>query len=620
MAALGLILAACTGPATATPPPASQPSPTSRPTAGATSTPAPSGASSAAPTERREGFAPGGAVLERPSVSSAIAITPDGTLVVGVNPDSDSVTLVDARSLRVVAEVAVGEDPRTLAVTPDGAYAIVANRGDDTVSAVDLAARREAARWPVGAMPYGVVTDGVRAYVAEFGSGSVAVIDQATGEVERRLVVDGFPAGLGLTEHGRLLVTHFFTGAVTTIDAASLTVGATAYPAFDANLAQSIALAPGGGHAFIPHTRPNTTNPAPLFDTTVFPVVSIFEVDPGEFRASARITLDTADRPVSMPFAAVLAPDGSTLYVANAGSDDVSVIDLDTGIATANVKVGANPRGIALTPDGSRLFVNNVLDGTVTVIDTATSAATTAVHITDIQLPETILLGKRLFNAAIGPRLTTDNWISCAVCHPDGLMDKRTWLGFPDGPRNTPSLLGVAETGPFHWSGDFDELQDVEITIRRIQGGAGLVEGQAYDSLGPRHAGRSRELDALAAYLQTLRLRPSPLSQEALAVDRGRKLFTEFDCSECHTAPAYTDGLLHEVGTGDPNKERNSHGRGTRFDTPALRSLWLTAPYFHDGSAGSLRDVLSAGTAHNIAGGLSKQEIDDLVRYLLSLP
>ena len=559
------------------------------------------------------------AVLDQPSVSSAVAVGPDGTMVVAVNPDSDSVTLVDARSLHVIAEVSVGDDPRTLAVTPDGAYAIVANHGDDTVSAVDLAAHSEAARWPVGAMPYGVATDGIRAYVAEFALGNVAVIDLAAGVVERRVVVGQFPAGLGLTENGKLLVTHHFTGAVTNVDTATLVVGATVEPRFEANLAQSIAFAPGGALAFIPHTRPNTTNPALLFDTAVFPVVSVLEVEASAFRPSKRITLDTADRPVNIPFAAVVTPDGSMLYVANAGSNDVSVIDLDTGIATANVKVGANPRGIALTPDGSQLFVNNVLDGTLTVIDAATNGVTATVHITDIPLPETILLGKRLFNAATAPRLTSDNWISCAVCHFDGLTDNRTWLGFPDGPRNTPSLLGVGETGPFHWSGDLDELQDVEVTVRTIQGGAGLVEGDAHDTLGPLHAGESADLDALAAYLQTLRMRPSPVRQDAATVDRGRALFEALGCSECHGAPTYTDGLLHDIGTGDASKERNPHGRGTRFDTPTLRGLWLTAPYFHDGSAPTLRDVLTTFN-HGDAAGLSEAELAALVAFLLTIP
>ena len=74
------------------------------------------------------------------------------------------------------------------------------------------------------------------------------------------------------------------------------------------------------------------------------------------------------------------------------------------------------------------------------------------------------------------------------------------------------------------------------------------------------------------------------------------------------------------MGTGDPATEKNSHDRGTRFDTPSLRGLWLTQPYFHDGSAATLEDVFRTGTVHNIASSISTDDMSDLVAFLLSLP
>jgi hypothetical protein len=50
--------------------------------------------------------------------------------------------------------------------------------------------------------------------------------------------------------------------------------------------------------------------------------------------------------------------------------------------------------------------------------------------------------------------------------------------------------------------------------------------------------------------------------------------------------------------------------------------LWRTAPYLHDGSAATVRDVLTSRNSHDQHGrtsDLSKQEIDDLCAYLLSL-
>ena len=243
------------------------------------------------------------------------------------------------------------------------------------------------------------------------------------------------------------------------------------------NISQFIAIDPEGMRAYLPQTRSNASNTALTFDTTVFPVVNVLDLSRLTLLPRERITIDTADQPVNMPSAVALSPDGHRLFVANAGSDDLSVIDLVTGQGVDHIDVGANPRGLGITPDGERLFVNNVLDGTMSVIETETLRVIEVVSLTRIPLSPDVLLRKKIFNSASAPLLTTDNWISCATCHFDAGMDGRTWLGFPDGPRNTPALFGVGQTLPIHWSGDLDELHDVELTIRAIQFGKGLITG-----------------------------------------------------------------------------------------------------------------------------------------------
>jgi YVTN family beta-propeller protein len=337
--------------------------------------------------------------------------------------------------------------------------------------------------------------------------------------------------------------------------------------------------------------------------------------------ARERITLDTADQPVNMPFGVVLSNNGETLYVINAGSNDLSIIDLASGRAVGHVSVGANPRGIAIAPDGSRVFVNNVLDGSVTVVDTASNSVETTIPVSDIPLTPQVLLDKKFFNSSLEPKLSMDNWISCAVCHFDGTTDQRTWLGFPDGRRTTPSLLGVSETLPVHWSGDLDELADVELTIRVIQAGAGLINGKASDSLGMKHAGRSEDLEALVAYLETLEIGDSPVPPITPAINRGQRVFDDLGCATCHEAPLFTDHRTHDVGTGDPRRERNRHDRGMAFDTPSLRGLWATAPYLHDGTAPALADVFTTDTStHNVLDRTSCDSRDDLLAFLFSLP
>jgi YVTN family beta-propeller protein len=465
--------------------------------------------------------------------SSAVAISPDGSIVAAVNPDSDSITLVDSQTLAIVQEVPVGDDPRSVAFAPNSRLALVSNYGSASISLVDVDNLGDVTHISVGPMPYGVVTDGQQAFVSEFAKGRISVIDLDQKALVQNLPVSPFPAGLALRlapkdaegQNPILLVTHFFTGQVTAIDLKTLSVIAETSTGADTNLSQAIITTPDGLKAYLPQTRSNTTNTALTFDTTVFPVVNVLDLADFNLLTRQRITLDTADQPVNMPFAAAVSPGGERLYVVNAGSDDLSVIDLNTNQGLAHLEVGANPRGIAISPDGLRLFVNNTLDGTLSVVDANTLEVVNTIAITRIPLPPEVLLGKQIFNSAAAPTLTTDRWISCATCHFDGGMDARTWLGFPDGPRNTPVIFGVGETLPMHWSGDLDELQDVELTIRDIQFGEGLAPGEAHDSLGEPHSGASDELDALASYMTSLKTPPSPLVGDPEAVQRGAAQF-----------------------------------------------------------------------------------------------
>ncbi len=140
-----------------------------------------------------------------------------------------------------------------------------------------------------------------------------------------------------------------------------------------------------------------------------------------------------------MPFAVALDRFAQRLYVANAGSNSISVIDLNTRLRAGNIAVGANPRGMLLNRDNTVLYVHSALDGTMTTIDTATLTVTDVLPIINLTISLDLLLGAQLFQQRRRPaHERQSNWLSCATCHFDGQSDGRVWLGFPDGPRNTP--------------------------------------------------------------------------------------------------------------------------------------------------------------------------------------
>ena len=70
------------------------------------------------------------------------------------------------------------------------------------------------------------------------------------------------------------------------------------------------------------------------------------------------------------PWAVAVLPGGNFVYVANRGSNDVSVIDTRLNRVVATVPVGSRPTGIVASADGSRVYVCNKGANTISVIST----------------------------------------------------------------------------------------------------------------------------------------------------------------------------------------------------------------------------------------------------------
>jgi mono/diheme cytochrome c family protein len=212
----------------------------------------------------------------------------------------------------------------------------------------------------------------------------------------------------------------------------------------------------------------------------------------------------------------------------------------------------------------------------------------------------TLQRGKRIFERIDDQRITSDGR-GCATCHPDGRADALTW-GTPEGPRQTMMLGERLEgTAPYGWTRNMGTLHDyVGSTIKRL-GGRGLEKP---------------EMDALVAYISSLRAPPTISTMTASTIDRGQKIFqsAQAGCSGCHAGPQFTDRQKHDVASA-ANDDRIKE-----FDTPSLRFVGHTAPYFHDGRFASLRSLLTSvdGTMGH-TNHLSPTDLDALEAYLKSL-
>ncbi|MBZ0172496.1 MAG: hypothetical protein K8E66_08975, partial [Phycisphaerales bacterium] len=379
--------------------------------------------------------------------SASIASTGDGRVLVA-NTDSDSVSIVGfVDGAPSVLEVPVGRQPVSLSV--HGTLAWIANRGEGTVAALSLDSASVVGCLAVGPRPTGILASASVVYVSMDGSSEVLALSSATGSVLARMPVRPRPRGMAMAPDGsELYVTHFTSGWLSIIDATAWTTLAEVSANGQANLAASIVLDSAGTRAFLPQTLTNHTSRGLAFDATLFPVVSLVDLPSRTHLRSQRIALDLVDRPVGQPMDAVITPAGK-LYVANAASNDISVVDASSGQGLSHIEVGHGPRGLALSADGSRIFVDQSLAGSIAILDTTADIEVAQVQVTTNPLPARLLNGKRLFNSSDDPRMARDQWIACSSCHFDGEADGRTWF-FPDGPRNTPSLRGASWTLPSH--------------------------------------------------------------------------------------------------------------------------------------------------------------------------
>jgi cytochrome c peroxidase len=146
------------------------------------------------------------------------------------------------------------------------------------------------------------------------------------------------------------------------------------------------------------------------------------------------------------------------------------------------------------------------------------------------------------------------------------------------------------------------------------------------DTLGEPKAGTSEALDALAAYVSTFDTFPRSPYREAdggstAAALLGRAIFEAHDCLDCHRGERLTDsalGVSHDVGTIGAGSGSRRGEALAGFDTPTLRGVWATAPYFHDGSAATLEDAIRH-PGHGDAQGLTDEEMGNLVQFLREL-
>ena len=280
-----------------------------------------------------------------------------------------------------------------------------------------------------------------------------------------------------------------------------------------------------------------------------------------------------------------------------------------------------------------------------------------------------VALGRRLF---FDPVMSADGTVSCATCHrPDhGFASSEPiaiGIAGRKGTRNAPSLLNRAFGKTFFWDGRVASLEEQAIKpivnevelgnsyavlLKKLSSDEAIVKqfATAFDGdvksadkvVTKENIGR-----ALAAFQRTLLIGNSPIDafqmgDHSAMTTKERQGFWLFEsragCWKCHSGVNYADEKFHNTGVSFGTKNRDT-GRFQAtekdadkfaFKTPTLRGVLHTAPYRHDGSLKTLKEVVefyNKGGAPDdqrldsrmSALGLDDEEIEHLVLFLKAL-
>jgi YVTN family beta-propeller protein len=550
--------------------------------------------------------------VDLPSEPIAMALTPDdGTLLI-TSAWAHKLTILDTATLAKSAEVEVGREPRAVVVSDEGDRAFVSHLVNAQMSVVDL----KTGKHEVRTMPLGTRKI--------LGTGASQTVDPKV-----RLGCQGYALtkAIEVAPDGTETPAPAPVGEVPSIkpgqlDPAKPAPARPAMPGKNPQVAKKPVTIPG--RLFAPFVTVDPGDGRVVYyggpqETVGTEVSQVSVIDAAAERVLTRSVLSLRAAG-SGPTHECLLPrsvaySGGSLYVACLGID--SLVEYDArGIDPARAEtrrwaVPAGPTGVAVDPVGGRAVVWSQFDRALSIVKLGEenepvmqmALSRKAGH----GLTGEMALGRVLFHKTGDSRISSEG-VACASCHPDGREDAITW-STTDGPRNTPMLAGrLAETAPYSWQGNHPTLEvHLQDTMRRLRG-RGLPPN---------------ETEALVSYIRTM---DAPRIREAKAssghqqlVDQGRALFfsQEAACGTCHSPDkAFTDGTKHDVriSVGAQN------GGEMALDTPSLRYLSGTAPYFHDGRYATLLSMLEANDhAMGYTMHMSREQRLALTAYLESL-
>lgn len=544
---------------------------------------------------------------------------------------------VDLKTEKPVATLALGFTPSDLCFSADGKMLYVteyAPEGKLHLYSTETNKRIKSIR--VGAYPAAVCVNrkGTRVWVANRFSNDLSVVDLRSRKELVRLPMVREPKSLALSPDGTVLAVgnHLpsqsaldkeVAARVTLVDAGRDVV-LTDIPLRDgSHSVEDVCFSGQGDLLFITHVLsrypfPTTQLERGWMNTNAVSVICI-----PDRKYDTTVLLDDMYLGAANPCGMALSEDGRQLFVAVSGTHELIALSLPSMLKKiketpkSNIPnnltfLNGDKERIPLCGKGARyvavqdkkVIVSDYFSGGLSVVDIASTGDKRFIKLGEEPEPDEIRRGELFFADAA---LCFQHWQSCVSCHPGGRADGLNWDLMNDGlgnPKNTKSMLYTHVTPPCMITGI---RPNAEVAVR-----AGIKHIQ--------FATRSEE-DAICIdkYLRSLVPLPSPYLEKgklSRVAQKGKRLFEQVGCLDCHNGKYYTDGNKYNAETGI---EEYTH---VPFNTPALTEAWRTAPYLYNGKAETIREVLTTFNKedkHGVTSGLTDKEIEALEEYVLSL-
>ncbi len=256
-------------------------------------------------------------------------------------------------------------------------------------------------------------------------------------------------------------------------------------------------------------------------------------------------------------------------------------------------------------------------------------------------------LGKYLF---MDSRLSADKKVACISCHKpnEGWADKRrVSIGVfgKKGRVNSPTILNAVFNFRQFWNGRVKSLKEqvfgplhttFEMNMSKKDVEKFVNKNSFYKKLFKKiyhtnYITADMVADAIAEFEKSLitpnckydlylkgKAKLTPLEM------RGKILFKKYGCITCHNGVNIGGNSFEKMGLIIPYKNciddryEITHNVLDKcvYKVPTLRNISLTAPYFHDGSAKTLKEAISNMGYYNLGIRLKLDEVKAIEAFL----